>query len=101
MPTGHVYFLRSGNAVKIGFSTNLRERQRSIQTACSEPAFICRVIEGDMDTERAFHKRFAEYRLKGEWFDLRGAVARYLERHIWPIELPGPMPEPEDDDIRL
>lgn len=85
---GHVYFLRSGNVVKIGFSTNLRERQKSLRTARPEPSFICKVVKGSPATERALHKRFAQYRLAGEWFDLRGDLARHLEQHIYPIDLP-------------
>lgn len=35
------------------------------------------------------HERFSEYHLRGEWFDLRGRLAKYLEMHIRPIDLPG------------
>lgn len=98
MSKGYVYFFRAGNTVKIGFSNSLQERNRSLQTACPEQAFIAHVVKGSMTTERQFHRRFSEYRVKGEWFELRGRLAKYLERHIYPIELPEPLvaikPEP-------
>jgi hypothetical protein len=91
---GYVYFLRAGNEVKIGFSTDPRNRQSNLRVASAGNAFIARLEEGTRETERRFHKRFAEYHVRGEWFDLRGRLARYLERDVFPIVLPGPMPQP-------
>ena len=100
---GYVYFFRAGNTVKIGFSTNLVQRSRQLQTACSERAFMAKFVKGTAFTERHFHERFAEYRINGEWFDLRGRLAKYLERHFRPIDFPAPVPvvpRPKPD-IRL
>lgn len=100
-PNGYVYFFRAGNVVKIGFSTNVRERSHSLQTGCSERAFMVKVLPGTPAREREFHRRFAEYRTNGEWFDLRGRLAKYLERDIRPVALPGkmtPIAQVEDDD---
>lgn len=92
---GYVYFLRAGNTVKIGFSTNLRGRLEKLRNGNSYPVFICKFVKGSRKTEASFHKRFAEYRLRGEWFDLRGSLAKYLERNFRPVELPERAPEPE------
>lgn len=94
---GHVYFLRAGNVVKIGHSTNLRSRFKSLKTGIAEDARVVKIMPGGRNREREFHKRFAEYRLRGEWFDLRGALAKYLEMCIHAVELPAPAPEPEVD----
>ncbi|MGN6769773.1 MAG: GIY-YIG nuclease family protein [Rhizobiaceae bacterium] len=93
-PAGYVYFLRAGDEVKIGFSTNLRQRLEKLRNGNAFPVFVCRYVEGTMATERQFHKRFAEYRLRGEWFDLRGSLARFLERHIYPVSLPEMVEKP-------
>jgi hypothetical protein len=87
--------------VKIGFSKNLQGRLEKLRNGNSFPVFICKFVNGDRKTERSFHKRFAEYRLRGEWFDLRGSLAKYLEMHFRPIGLPPPLndPEPEWDII--
>ena len=100
-PDGYVYFLRAGNTVKIGFSTNLRSRLEKLRNGNSFPVFICKYVHGDRKTEAAFHKRFVEYRLRGEWFDLRGTLAKYLERHIRPIDLPEPIQQPERPERRV
>ncbi|TPK59010.1 MULTISPECIES: GIY-YIG nuclease family protein [unclassified Mesorhizobium] len=94
---GHVYFLKAGNAVKIGRSTNLRGRIQSLQTGSAHEARIVKILRGGKRREKEFHKRFAEYRLRGEWFDLRGSLAKYLEMCIHAIDLPEPDPEPELD----
>jgi hypothetical protein len=100
---GYVYFFRAGNAVKIGFSTNLVQRSKQLQTACSERAFMAKFLKGTLLTERQVHEKFAEYRLNGEWFDLRGRLAKYLERNFRPIDFPAPVPviPPPEEDIRL
>lgn len=97
---GYVYFMKAGNVVKIGFTTNPRARLHSLQTGCADPAIIVKIVEGTRRKERYFHKRFEIYRLKGEWFDLRGMLAKYLERCISPVALPTPKQQPEIE-IRL
>lgn len=92
---GYVYFLRAGNTVKIGFSKNLRGRQEKLRNGNAYPVFICKFVKGTRATERAYHKRYAE------WFDLRGRLAKYLEMHFRPVDLPDPAndPEPEMDIV--
>lgn len=75
---GFVYFLRMGDTVKIGFSAKVGSRLKSIQTACPEPAEVMKIIPGSDQTERYFHAHFQDYRLKGEWFALEGALAAFL-----------------------
>jgi hypothetical protein len=88
---GHVYFLRGANEVKIGFSRNLPQRLEKLRNGNAFPVFICKIVAGTQATERRFHKQFAEYRIRGEWFDLRGRLAKYLERHVRPLpNLPPP-----------
>lgn len=94
---GYVYFLRADNTAKIGFSTNLRQRLEKLRNGNSFPVFICKIVKGDRRTERTFHKRFAEYRTRGEWFELRGSLAKFLEMHIKPVDLPDPLDDPEPE----
>lgn len=75
---GFVYFLRMGEAVKIGFATNVASRMKGIQTGCAEPTELLKVVPGTDQTERYFHVHFAPYRQKGEWFRLEGALAAFV-----------------------
>lgn len=74
---GFVYFLRMGDAVKIGFATNVKNRIASIQTGCSEPTELLKVVPGTDQTELYFHNHFRAYRQKGEWFRLESELAAF------------------------
>ncbi|WP_435844243.1 GIY-YIG nuclease family protein [Streptomyces griseoluteus] len=56
------------SAVKIGTSADPEGRLRSLQTG--QPVELSLLWTCDGDYERALHARFAEYRIRGEWFDL-------------------------------
>jgi hypothetical protein len=92
---GHVYFFRAGERVKIGFSSNLPSRVKALQTGSPERGFVCRLVAGGRKVERRFHARFAAYRLQGEWFEVRGRLAKFLEMHVEPADLPAREPEPD------
>src|SRR5579864_9290218 len=66
-----IYFLQAGDAVKIGFSdspeTAIR-RLTGFQTGNSERLVLLGVTEGDRKAEAALHRRFAPFRVRGEWF---------------------------------
>lgn len=75
---GYVYFIKMGNAVKIGFSTSVGSRLKTIQTSCPEPAEVMLVLPGSQATEQFFHEHFSKYRLSGEWFSLEGKLVAFL-----------------------
>lgn len=75
---GFVYFIRMGDKVKIGFSINVGNRLKAIQTACPLPAEIVKIIPGSEQTERYFHAHFAANRISGEWFALDSHLAMFL-----------------------
>lgn len=70
-----VYYARIGNRVKIGTSTNLAERMRTIN-----PEELMAAEVGDLGTERYRHKQFEHLRTHGEWFKLQGDLARHIKQ---------------------
>jgi hypothetical protein len=70
-PRSYVYFIQSGEAgpVKIGSSVDPFKRREQLQNASHEPLTVCLLVEGGEATEREFHTRFADRRVRGEWFD--------------------------------
>ncbi|MGW3024814.1 GIY-YIG nuclease family protein [Streptomyces sp. NPDC001221] len=73
-----VYFLRNGDRVKIGTSTNLRQRVENLSLRRQD---LILVVEGDRTAERVFHDRFDGQRIGfTEWFHLAGDLARWLNR---------------------
>lgn len=66
---GWVYVLRSGDAVKIGWTGRAVEsRLAAARTYISGDVFIYASLRGTRLDERVLHKRFAHARLRGEWF---------------------------------
>jgi hypothetical protein len=56
--------------IKIGKSTNVPGRLRSLQTATADRLVLWLQIEGDW--EESWHRIFAANRVSGEWFDFKG-----------------------------
>lgn len=60
---GIVYYIRFADRVKIGYTTNLRQRLHNLphdEVLATEP--------GTLQDERARHVAFADLRVTGEWF---------------------------------
>lgn len=80
-PLDHkVYFIKRGNHVKIGTSCRLNTRLSTLRTSTPHPLVLIGVIDGDTKVESAMHQRFAKYRVRGEWFKLEGALAKYVAK---------------------
>lgn len=63
-----LYFIRCGDFIKIGITTNILQRYRHLNTANPLPISVFMVGDGDVDLERTIHEDFKELRVKGEWF---------------------------------
>lgn len=67
---GHTYFIQSvyGGPIKIGSSANsLLSRLKALQTGHPEPLRVLARMPGAFH-EGQLHRRFADWRLTGEWF---------------------------------
>ena len=65
-----VYFIRAGETgpVKIGWTKDVEDRRKILQTSQPELLQVIRVVDGTRSLERWLHDRFAALRLVGEWF---------------------------------
>ena len=69
---GTIYFVKSEKTheIKIGFTSGpVEKRLRSLQTAHPSELNLLATIPGTSDHERSLHQKFANIRLKGEWFE--------------------------------
>lgn len=78
-----VYFVRNGDRVKIGYTTNLRGR---LDALCLRTDAVLLLLEGGKDLERALHRHFAEHRVPNtEWFryteEIKTYISQKLNRH--------------------
>jgi hypothetical protein len=65
-----IYFIKNTvtHAVKIGYSRNPNKRLAHLQTATPDPLTLLGTIQGGLEHETAFHQRFRQHKLQGEWF---------------------------------
>lgn len=75
---GWVYFIRAGDAVKIGWSADPWRRIREIRTSSSSPAYMLGMARGSKDLERKFHHWFEAQRTHGEWFSATPNLLRAI-----------------------
>ena len=67
----HVYFVRCGEYLKVGFtSDNLRNRLSSMQTGSPHRLALVASIRGGRGVEKKIHTSLAMYPRRGEWFAL-------------------------------
>ena len=77
--TATLYVMQSGNFCKIGITTNLKKRLVGIANGNPMPVKLVasRTVPraGLTYAEAWLHKKFAEYRVNGEWFDMDASFA--------------------------
>ena len=75
-----VYVISAGDPkfVKIGFSTSLQQRLRSLRTASHVEPIVHVAIPGPRSLEHDLHIRFASARHNREWFRLTDEIAAFV-----------------------
>jgi hypothetical protein len=79
-----IYFVRSGDAVKIGYADQPDKRIPTLRTANPNALVVLGVMDGTMTDEQELHQRFAAHRLRGEWFVLCDEIIEFIERSARP-----------------
>lgn len=76
---GCVYFIRVGDAIKIGFAENFKRRLGTLQTSHEIPLEVLAVISSASINEYETHQRFAHLRTRGEWFRAEQELIQFIE----------------------
>lgn len=68
---GNVYFVQSGDFVKIGFASDVQKRVAELQTGSPHQLNVLAVLpDVDKSVEATCHRVFARNHFRGEWFRL-------------------------------
>ena len=84
---GYVYVLQCADKFKIGYSKNVEQRIKQLDTRPFPIELVFKVYSSNAyDIEQALHKTFIDYKLDGEWyssalrtFDLRSTIKQIAE----------------------
>lgn len=75
-----VYFIADQNAkqIKIGRAVNVKARLSSLQGGSTNELQLLGALAGGKELERELHQRFAESRIRGEWFRPTGELLHLI-----------------------
>jgi hypothetical protein len=78
-----VYFIkRSNGLIKIGYSTNVDSRFRSLQNQAGERMQLLGKAPGGRVLEKELHDLFKDLREIGEWFRTSPRLERYIDTFL-------------------
>ena len=88
---GHrVYFVRAGDPdaagfapVKIGFTTDVAQRVRQLQTGSAAPLRVLEQVIGTPAIETFFHRVLRRRHIRGEWFRLHPDDISHALACLW------------------
>jgi len=77
--SGRVYFLRDGDHIKIGTSTDVRARVAGGQTMNPRKLVLIGSIPGGRQLEESLHLKFWPLRVRGEWFTAAPELLAFID----------------------
>ncbi len=79
---GKVYFIKCGDAIKIGFSQNPWARVATLKTAMPENPVLLGSFNGVMQDEKDLHVRFKHLRINREWFRADAELLEHIQERL-------------------
>ena len=76
---GDLYFIRCGEAVKIGRTSNISQRLANMQVNSPEEMDCLLLLRGRGAEESAWQGQFKADRIRGEWFKLSPALEQAIK----------------------
>lgn len=76
-----VYFVQTESGpIKIGIAQDVQKRLRGLQVSTPDKLTLLCTAPGGVQAEAKLHRRFASYRLRGEWFAAHPDILAEVER---------------------
>jgi hypothetical protein len=77
-----IYFVRSGEFVKIGQSARWKVRLDQMQTGSPYTLVPMLVLIGEPTLEKKLHNRFRASHFRGEWFHMSPAIGAFIKENL-------------------
>jgi len=94
---GYVYFIRTTEAIKIGYTKNTPSRFSNLQTSNPETLVFLGATRGTKEDERDLHQMFCHLQIRGEWFRVEEELLDYIKSALaddaWERSRPAPSRE--------
>ena len=74
----YIYFIKAGDFVKIGITTNPKKRLHDLQTSNPLKLDLIYFMPGDENLEKILHEVFDEYKESGEWFRFESGLRTFV-----------------------
>lgn len=94
---GWVYFIRAGDAIKIGFSAQPKRRILDLQTSHHVELELLAWVPTNILTEREAHQRFGHLLIRGEWYQAGSDLMEFISTVAPPapkVATVAPIPSP-------
>ncbi len=77
-----IYFIENLETkhIKIGFTTDIKNRLSNLQTSSPYELKVLAVCEGNDKTEKELHIKFNDYHTRGEWFNPNKELIDYISQ---------------------
>ena len=73
----HLYFIQNGDFVKIGRTSNIKNRLSQLQVSNPTPLKVLNFIENKGHLEKDYHQKYNDFLVNGEWFKLKESELEY------------------------
>ena len=73
------YFLRSGEFLKIGYTSALGRRVSELETSSANKMEVVGFLPGSRELEMRLHRAFHRLRHKGEWFRYESPLVEFVD----------------------
>lgn len=77
-----IYFVRSGEFIKIGQSKRWKERVENMQVGSPHTIVVLLVLIAEPKLESKLHNWFRTDHFRGEWFHSGPAILAYIKEHL-------------------
>lgn len=91
-PPGLVYFIRCGDAIKIGYTFNMARRMMDLQMCNPQALELLVAFAGGHEEEHFLHDKFADLHIRGEWFQYHQTILEYIDWKIGRKRMRGRIP---------